>query len=304
MQPTAQPASDPATSWALGASLALLAAALTGLLLGWLSGVRGVHGVYITFAMPVLIGSLIGMAAAIPARRLRFGERRPLVAAALLGAIICALGHHAFAFLSFAEAFARANAGDVMPDGVGDAVGAALVYFERATGETGWFAYLAFTAKLPAAQWSPVGLLGQLELGVGGTLATAAGELALLIGASVASVLLRTRALRAELAASPTPFALCDDGQLVAFGAALDRGDLAAAATAIAAPTAAPTYALCWASGGGVSVHALGGPLQRPEPSPKAHRALTAEAARALEARLTTTGDAARTSEESDHADP
>ncbi len=197
---------DPATPWALGASLALLAAALTGLLLGWLSGVRGVHGIYLTFAMPVLIGSVIGMAAAIPARRLHFGEIRPLVAAVLLGAVICALAHHAFAFLSFAEAFATQNAADVMPNRVGDAVEAALLHFERATGESGWFAYLAFTAKMPAAQWSPVGLLGQLELGVGGTLAVAGGELLLLIAASVISVVFRTRAVRRaseEAARSP-----------------------------------------------------------------------------------------------------
>ena len=198
---------DPATSWALGASLALLAAALTGLLLGWLSGVRGVHGVYLTFAMPILIGSVIGMAAAIPARALHFGERRPLVAAVLLGAIICALAHHAFAFLSFAEAFATQNADEVMPNKVGDAVEAALIHFERATGESGWFAYLAFTAKMPAAQWSPIGLMGQLELGVGGTLAVAAGELVLLIAASVTSVLFRTRALRRALKGDPHPTA-------------------------------------------------------------------------------------------------
>ncbi len=297
-------ASDPSTSWALGASLALLAAALTGLLLGWLSGVRGVHGVYITFAMPILIGSVIGLSAALPARKLRFGEPQPLVAAALLGAIICTLAHHAFAFLSFAEAFARANAADVMPDGIGDPVGAALVYFERATGETGWFAYLAFTAKMPAAQWSPIGLLGHLELGVGGTLAAAAGELALLIGASVASVLLRTRALRRELATPPTPFALCDEAQLVAFGAAVEAGDLVAAAASLRAPTTKPTHALCW-SPGGLSVHALSVPDRRPEPRPRAHRALTPETARALASHLTTPGgELVQTPQEHDHADP
>jgi hypothetical protein len=281
MQRSSSPvaAADPATSWALGASLALLAAALTGLLLGWLSGVRGVHGVYITFAMPVLIGSLIGWAAAMPARRLRFTERRPLVAAAVLGAVLCALAHHAFAFLSFSEAFARANPSDVMVDSLSDPVAAAILFFERATGETGYFAYLAFTGTMPAAEWSPVGLLGRLELGVGGTLAAAGAELALLIASATLSALLRTRALRRAIQALPlAPFALCDDAQLLALGDALDAGDQEAALRAIHGPTTAPTHALCL-SPGGLAFHPLlppahpGDPLTV-APHPRATRAV------------------------------
>ncbi len=268
---------DATTRWALGASLALLAAALVGLLLGWLAGTRSIGGLYVTFLMPILLGSLIGGAAAFPARRLGFGHKRPLVAAALLGALIAFLAQHVFAFLRFAELLAQQNTSDVLVNDIADPVAAGLMHLERATGEEGWFAYLAFTSRPEVAQASPVGLLARVGLGQTGTLVVASVEFLLLSATAAISVLWRTRALRVL----PAPFAVCDDAGLLDAGRALDGGDIPRAATILTTPPERATHALYWDEGGrAIAIHGLddrGTPLTR-----RATRQLSPAAAEAL----------------------
>jgi hypothetical protein len=253
---------DPATRWALGASLALLAATLVGLLLGWLAGTRSVGGLYITFVMPLLLGSLIGGAAAFPARRVGFGEARPLIAAAILGALVAFVGQHVFAFLNFMELLASQNTNDVLVNAVADPIAAGLMHLERATGESGYFAYLAFTAKMPMAHASPIGMLGRLELGVGGTIAVAAVELVLLAGTAAFSVMWRTRSLRPQRSKGPVglAFAGCDEETLLTVGKALDAANPVAAAAALRAyQPVRPRFGLHWRSAGdGIDIYELG----------------------------------------------
>lgn len=277
---------NPSTRWALGASLALLAAALVGILLGWLAGTRSVGGLYVTFLMPLLLGSLIGGAAAFPARRVGFGEGRPLVAAVVLGAIVAFIGQHLFAFLNFMELLATQNANDVLVNSVADPIAAALMHIERATGEQGYFAYLAFTAKMPFAQASPVGLLGRFELGVGGTLAVAGVEFVLLAGTAVASVLWRTRSLRSPKAPGGFAFAGCDAATLVGVGRALDLDEPDDAARLLRnVQPVRPQFALHWrSSGDGFDVWELG--EQGRIGKRRAERVLGLEATRAFRASM------------------
>lgn len=245
---------DPTTDWALGASLPLVGACLSGIALGWLAGTRSVGGLYITFLMPLLIGSLIGWATAFPARKMNFGHTRPLVAAALLGALVCFVGQQVFAFLNFAELLATQNAEGILANNLGDPIDAALIHIENATGETGYFAYLAFTAKMPAALASPVGLIGRLELGVGGTIAVGVIEFVLLGAAAAASTLWRTRDLREPA----VPAALCDDAQLLALAKALESNDATEAAAILGRTPTAPSHAIFWLpQDAGIAVWAL-----------------------------------------------
>lgn len=191
---------DGATRWALGAGLALFMCAIAGIAFGWMLA-QLIGGMYITFLMPILVGILMGGAASVPAKLFGLRDTAPLITAVVMGALICFAGEHLFAFVRFAETFARENPDLVKPDHTSDPVAAAVTYLERATGEEGVWAYLRFVSDTQPT-WSPIGMLGRGGIGVGGTIAVAIGELVVLIATAIASVLLRTRALRRPVRAS------------------------------------------------------------------------------------------------------
>ncbi len=185
---------DGATRWALGAGLALFMCAIAGIAFGWMLA-QLIGGMYITFLMPMLVGILMGGAAAVPARLFGLRDKAPLITAVVMGALICFAGEQLFAFVRFAETFARENPECVTSELLNDPLAAAMTCVEQRTGEEGLGAYLRFVAVDQPA-WSPIGMLGRSGIGVAGTVVVAIGELAVLIATAIASVLLRTRALR------------------------------------------------------------------------------------------------------------
>lgn len=258
--PPGGPRTEPLTARALGAGLGILATFLAAIAFAFALS-RLVGGTYVTFAMPLIVGTLIAALGSYGPRRFSFAEPRPLVLMMVLGALVCWLGQHLFAYLRVADLVA-AQLGVSGPD----AAAAGLAEMERATGESGFFAYLGFVSSGPGATLSPIGYLGRLELGAVGTALVALAELGLMALAGSLSLLYRTRALRRPPGG---PVAFFDDAAARAALGALQARRFDELAAIARTSTAPPSHALVLTEGDATAEAALyeldrsGQPAQR-----------------------------------------
>lgn len=192
---------------------------------------------YVTFLMPVLVGFLLSAVGAIGPRRFGFGNAKVLVLFMVGGSLVAWAGHHVFAYLRMIDFLA--SQADVAGSAA-DPSAAALAWIAESTGESGFWGYLSFVSTGPAAAYSPVGLLGKMELGAWGTAIVAIVELVLMAGSASWTILFRTRALREELEARPLAF--IDGGTLAAAMKLVDERRFEAAGAALAGGDGEPSH--------------------------------------------------------------
>lgn len=180
-----------------------------------------IGGLYVPFVMPLVVGFLLGAIAAFISKRFDVVQRRPVILAAILGAIIAYVGYHVLAYLRTMDTLAAQW-------GVGTA-DAALALIEEQNGKSGFLAYFAFVSEGQAARLSPLGLLGRGDPGLTVSIIVSIVELALTIGATTVAMLWRTRAT-----APPKFYAPIDPDAFAAFKTALARLDWGDAGAALA----------------------------------------------------------------------
>jgi len=240
------------TTRALGAATGLLATFIAAIAFAFVLS-RLVGGMYITFALPIFVGTLIAALASIGPRRFGFGDRRPLVMMMIGGALVCWLGQHMLAYLRVidlvaaqsivmpAEALSVAGSNPVAPSEPSAPSERALRSLEQATGESGFFAYLSFVSDGDGASFSPIGVLGRTGPGPFGTGLIAVGELGLMAAAASWSILYRTRTTRRPIAG---PIAYLDNATAVAASGALEARRFDELAAIIASSQGPATHAL------------------------------------------------------------
>lgn len=194
---------------------------------------------YVTFLMPVLVGFLLSAVGAIGPRRFGFGNPKALVLFMVGGSLVAWAGHHVFAYLRMVDFLA--SQADVAGSAA-DPTAAALAWIAESTGESGFWGYLSFVSKGPAAAYSPVGLLGKTELGAWGTAIVAIVELVLMAGTASWTILFRTRALREELEARP--LAYVEGDALAAAMRLVEERRFEAAGAALAGAEGEPSHVL------------------------------------------------------------
>jgi len=231
---------ESSTTRALGAATGLLATFIAAIAFAFVTS-RLIGGTYITFAMPIFVGTLIAALASIGPKRFRFGDRKTLVMMMIGGAVVCWLGQHMLAFLRVIDIVAAQPGLVPTASGAGDAGELALRALENATGESGFAAYLSFVSQGPGAHLSPIGLLGRSEPGVFGTIAIAIGELGLIATAASWSILYRTRQLRRAPAG---PLAFFDATTATAASIPLAARKFDELAAIVASAPAGDTHAL------------------------------------------------------------
>lgn len=236
---------DPTTRMALGNGLVLMASVFGGFALAYaLSFTLG--GIYVPFAMPVVVGFLLGAIGGVVGRRFDGLDRRAMILAGVLGAAIAYVGYHALAYLRVIDVCAAQWAAH-LPPGV-PAADATLALIEESTGREGFAAYLAFVSEGSGAALSPLGMLGRSEPGLGVTIAAAIGELLLAMVSAAYAMVWRTRA------AAPASFTVAiDDRALSSLRDALVRLDWAAAGRALAMPGDEPRHVVTLTESGGVA---------------------------------------------------
>lgn len=181
---------EPSTGRAVGAALGLLGTFIGALAFAFVLS-RLVGGTYVTFAMPVFVGTLMAALASYGPRRFGFGARRPLVLMMVGGSLICWLGQHLLAYLRVLDLVAAQQG----LSGA-NATEAALSLLEGLTDQTGFLAYLTFVSSGVGVALSPLGMIARTEPGVVGTILLALVELGLMGLAASWSILYRTRAAR------------------------------------------------------------------------------------------------------------
>lgn len=236
---------ESSTTRALGAGTGLLATFVAAIAFAFVLS-RLVGGTYVTFAMPIFAGTLIAALASIGPKRFGFGDRRTLVMMMVGGALVCWLGQHMLAYLRVIDIVAAqpflipSGATQVALTGV-DPAEIALRSLERATGESGFFAYLSFVSHSDGALLSPIGFLGRTEPGTVGTILIAIGELGLMALSASWSILYRTRHIRRAAAG---PIAFFDEATASAVSVALQARRFDELAAIIAASRDSETHAL------------------------------------------------------------
>ncbi|MFO0750382.1 MAG: hypothetical protein U1F43_32635 [Myxococcota bacterium] len=215
------------TRAALGGGMVLLVTVLGSFALAYALSLT-LGGIYVPFAMPLVLGFLIGAIGGFIGRRFELTLRRPVILAALLGATIAYVGYHVLAYMRVVDICAAQWAAH-LPSDV-PKPDAALALIEEATGRTGFMAYLAFVSEGSGAALSPIGLLGRTQPGLGVTIAVSAVELVLANVAAVYAMLWRTRAT-----APPKLQASLDEAGLRELRTALGRLDWGGAGRVVGA---------------------------------------------------------------------
>lgn len=228
------PSSTAGTREMVGAALALLATFAAAMFFAFFLPRLAF---YVTFLMPVLAGFLLSAVGAIGPRRFGFGNPKALVMIMVGGSLVAWAGHHVFAYLRMVDFLA--SQADVAGSAA-DPTAAALAWIAESTGESGFWGYLSFVSKGPAAVYSPVGLLGKTELGAWGTAIVAIVELVLMAGTASWTILFRTRALREDLEARP--LARVDKEGLAAAMRLIEERRFEAAGAAFAGCGDAPSH--------------------------------------------------------------
>jgi len=245
---------DPETRSALGAGFVLLVTVFGSFALAYALSLT-IGGIYVPFLMPVVTGLLLGTIGSFVARRFALLERRPVVLAAILGALIAYLGYHLLAYLRVLDMLAAQWASELLLSPGVDPPSAALALVEQATGHEGVFAYLAFTSQGQAAVYSPLGLFARSAPSLTTVVIVMVVELGLTITTAIYAMLWRTHARKHE-----GPLALVDDAALAAFREALARADWFHAGSALASSAGEPRHAVVLDVSGGaarLAIHTL-----------------------------------------------
>lgn len=184
---------DPAIDYALGTGLMLLGSVLAGSLMAFLlSGMVG--KTYVTFLMPLLAGWAIGAVVGLIARGFRVRDTGPVVATALLGAMVAYGAFHLITYTDIISQLATAIPPDVAAE-TPNVSAEQLVHqqFEIATAKEGFWAYLAYTSTEAGSALSPLGLLAKGGIAYSTALIVLIAEAFICLGSAVAMALFRAR---------------------------------------------------------------------------------------------------------------
>ncbi len=242
------PRSDPAPANPLAAGLMVLSAICLGLLVAL--AVRGFQGlVYVPLVMPAFMGWAIGLTLAQVRIRLDVSASRPVIGAAIIGALVAYGAYHLLVYVRVMD-FMVANLTTFADRAASNPYREVQAMFEAQTGQHGFLAYLAFTGRPENARLFVMGLLAHLAPGaVGGSVAVA---LEAVIAAAAAVRVALGRSTEVDERHDPARsgprvrevIARTDESTLAAAMEAIDRGDYGAAGRTLRRPTTEETFAL------------------------------------------------------------